>query len=322
MAEAQAPAEAPAPAEAHEPAYTPARAQTWAARYASELANATAWPAISQAAHALDVNALRRELSAGVGVDTLVMGPEDEASNTGGRTPLQLVCETTNESIVYQRGGTEEAFIRWAAEPPDRRREIDEGINADRVACVALLLEHGASPNPAGPSITPLMGAAVQGSLTVVNMLLAAGSDANTPWHAGGQACTPLFMVVLTKRRQGPAIADALLKAGADANPSGFIGKTLMAWAIGGGDHRFWPVLLRGGTLLPPREDSSGPGESYDSHRAHPYLEKIEAAGSWTAYEKAHRAKLLATFTPKFTHLVPPELVPLILEFSFHIGFY
>ena len=57
-------------------------------------------------------------------------------------------------------------------------------------------------------------------------------------------------------------------------------------------------------------------------HRAHPYLRKIETAGGWKAYEKAHRTKLLATFVPKFTHLVPKELVPLIVEFSFHVGFY
>ena len=51
-------------------------------------------------------------------------------------------------------------------------------------------------------------------------------------------------------------------------------------------------------------------------------LQRIDAAGSWKAYEKAHRAALQAIFAPKFTHLVPPELVPLILEFSFHLGFY
>ena len=51
-------------------------------------------------------------------------------------------------------------------------------------------------------------------------------------------------------------------------------------------------------------------------------LRKIETAGGWKAYEKAHRTKLLATFVPKFTHLVPKELVPLIVEFSFHVGFY
>ena len=78
---AEAP-EAEAHDPAHDPAYTPDRARNQAARWASELATTTDWPAISQAAHALDVNALRRELAAGVGADTLVMGPEDEASNT------------------------------------------------------------------------------------------------------------------------------------------------------------------------------------------------------------------------------------------------
>ena len=48
----------------------------------------------------------------------------------------------------------------------------------------------------------------------------------------------------------------------------------------------------------------------------------IEEAGGFKAYEKAHRTRLLATFTPKFTHLVPEELVPLIVDFSFHVGFY
>ena len=62
--------------------------------------------------------------------------------------------------------------------------------------------------------------------------------------------------------------------------------------------------------------------EGYTTNRAHPYLRKIETAGGWKAYEKAHRTKLLATFVPKFTHLIPKELVPLIVEFSFHVGFY
>ena len=48
----------------------------------------------------------------------------------------------------------------------------------------------------------------------------------------------------------------------------------------------------------------------------------MPAAGGWKAYEKAHRTKILATFTPKFTHLVPPELVARIVEYSFHLGFY
>ena len=75
---------------------------------------------------------------------------------------------------------------------------------------------------------------------------------------------------------------------------------------------------------MDPTDDNFAAGvfEDYTRHRAHPYLRKIETAGGWKAYEKAHRTKLLATFVPKFTHLVPKELVPLIVEFSFHVGFY
>ena len=94
-------------------------------------------------------------------------------------------------------------------------------------------------------------------------------------------------------------------------------------WAIGCGDHRLWGILFRGGAMIPTDDEWAADWlEDYTRHRAHPYLRKIETAGGWKAYEKAHRTKLLATFVPKFTHLVPKELVPLILEFSFHVGFY
>ena len=102
-----------------------------------------------------------------------------------------------------------------------------------------------------------------------------------------------------------------------------------MEWAIqiADRDRCLWSVLLRGGAILPPRVNPNNGNagfQAWNNQLARPYLEKIEAAGSWTAYEKAHRAKLLATFTPKFTHLVPASspIVPLIVEYSFHLGFY
>ena len=317
---AEAP-EAEAHDPAHDPAYPPDQAQSQATRWASRLAMTTDWPAISQAANSLDLDALRRELAAGVGVDTLV-GPDDYGPNTGGRTPLQCVCEVATERIVYQRGGTKEAFLGWVASSLSRRREINEGIHADRVACVAFLLEQGASPTGAGPYASPLTGAAIHGSLAIVKMLLAAGSDANaTCWMDVNRTISPLYILVLQPGRQHPTIVDALLKAGADANPPEFAGKTLMEWAIYGGHRDLWPVLLRGGAILPIRENPSNWGE-YDTHRVHPYFQKIEAAGGFDAVAKAHRQQLLATFTPKFTHLVPPELVARIVEYSFHLGFY
>ena len=96
-----------------------------------------------------------------------------------------------------------------------------------------------------------------------------------------------------------------------------------MQISISHAQRRYWPLLLRAGSILPTTaEDPDEHTYHYATHRAHPYLQKIETAGGFKAYEKAHRTKLLATFTPKFTHLVPPELVPLIVEFSFHVGFY
>ncbi len=296
---------------------------------ASRLAMTTAWRAISKAAHALDADSLRRELAAGVAVDLLSM--------PGGQTPLQLACHVMNAMVVYQRGKTEEAFLEWAAEPAERRRVIDEGIDADRLACAALLLEHGASPNPGGVQFPPLIDAVAQGSLALVNMFLAAGSDVtvlSSPPAIGQNVCSPLTMAVISYcyalqggpqvllRRDHIAIADALLKAGADANPPEINERTLMEWTIGGGHHRLWPVLLRGGSILPPPGENTLNWASYDTHRAHPYLRKIDAAGSWAAHEKAHRAALQAIFAPKFTHLVPPELVARIVEYSFHLGFY
>ncbi len=304
-----------------QPAYNPEQAQTQAQFLASQLAITTAWPAIARAACTLDADALRRELASGVDVD--------HQSGPNGQTALQLVVHVNNEMVVHQREGTDEAFLSWVAKPAERRREIDEGINADRIACVELLLAHGASPNPGGEHFPPLMDAVAQGTLAVVNLLLAAGSDATELGSCipiDEHNCSPLIMAVLAHGQRSPgavgdhiAVADALLKAGADPNPPALHGRNVMQWAIHDGDHRLWPVLLRGGTLLPPR---NAPFSTGLLNRSHPYLQKIDAAGGWKAYEKAHRAALQAIFAPKFTHLVPPELVPLILEFSFHLGFY
>ena len=123
------------------------------------------------------------------------------------------------------------------------------------------------------------------------------------------------------------SVVDAVVKAGADANlwreQRYGAPVTPIEWAIDCGDHRLWSILFRGGAMIPTDDDYARDVlEDYTRHRAHPYLRKIETAGGWKAYEKAHRTKLLATFVPKFTHLVPKELVPLIVEFSFHVGFY
>jgi len=51
------------------------------------------------------------------------------------------------------------------------------------------------------------------------------------------------------------------------------------------------------------------------------YVEKVAAAGSWAAYERQHRTRLARIFVPKFSQL-PPDVIPTIVAFGFHTGYY
>ena len=273
------------------------------------------FPALSSAARNCDVDALRELLSAGVSVDHVCRAGGDELGGGFCLTPLQHVCKSGMNS-----GGNN-----------------IEG----RVDCVKLLIEHGACldagarGNPGEstdthPTLTPLMYAAYSGDLDIVKMLISAGSDVNAliPPDRGGSAISTLLMAVISYQaanqndpKNCDAVIETLLRAGANANPPDMTRTPFMEMAIAHCRRRIWPLLLRAGAILPTGENGYLPS-NYHTHRTHPYLRKLDAAGGFKAYAKAHRTKLLATFTPKFAHLVPPELVPLIVEFSFHVGFY
>ena len=51
------------------------------------------------------------------------------------------------------------------------------------------------------------------------------------------------------------------------------------------------------------------------------YRSKVIAAGSWAAYERAHRTRLTKVFAPKFPS-VPVEVVSHIVAFWAHTGWY
>ena len=270
-------------------------------------------PRLGEAARRCDLKALRDILSAGVDVD--------HPNSPDRHTALQL-CSGKSQ----QYGGQETL--------------------EDRIACVEFLLANGASPNAGAPgnpgqgtystNLTPLMQAAYHAQVEIVELLLSAGADVNVildefdeeeeeeeggvhysalAWATSACTYTP------ADRARCHAVIEAMIRAGADANPPEWHETTVMQRVIMDRRRRIWPVLLRAGAIL-PTGDVRRNGYRIYAHRAHPYLQKIETAGSFKAHEKAHRARLLATFTPKFTHLVPEELVPLIVEFSFHVGFY
>ena len=52
------------------------------------------------------------------------------------------------------------------------------------------------------------------------------------------------------------------------------------------------------------------------------YVRKIRAAGGFKRYERIHLNAITATFAPKFSHLLPPELVRRVVEYAFHVGDY
>ena len=76
---------------------------------------------------------------------------------------------------------------------------------------------------------------------------------------------------------------------------------------------RVYPHLLRAGAALP---SANGCGRC-------PYLSEIYLTqGGFPAYEKAHRARLVATFAPKFNGRLPNEVVGVVMMFYAHLGFY
>jgi len=51
------------------------------------------------------------------------------------------------------------------------------------------------------------------------------------------------------------------------------------------------------------------------------HLKKVITAGGFTAYERAHRARLVAMLVPKLTHM-PADAISHMVDFAFHVGFY
>ena len=53
------------------------------------------------------------------------------------------------------------------------------------------------------------------------------------------------------------------------------------------------------------------------------YIQKLLNAGGFKAYAKAHRQKLVAMFVrTRCFQRVPDEIVPHIVDYGFHVGFY
>ena len=157
-----------------------------------------------------------------------------------------------------------------------------------RTACARALLLAGASPSApieshGGRSCwMPLHDAAFLGLYTVCRLLLDAGADAD---------------------------------AGADVNVQSnrSVNDTPLHYAANREHQKVIALFLSRGAV---------DGPHVDQLERSSYLQKVRAAGGFSKYERQHRAMLVASYTPKFSHLLPPELVSVVISFWAHVGFY
>ena len=102
-----------------------------------------------------------------------------------------------------------------------------------------------------------------------------------------------------------------LLDAGADVNVRDGRECTPLHYAAARQNQKLIALLLSRGAV---------DGPSVDPGSRSPYLQKVRAAGGFANYQKQHRAKLVAMLAPKLGHLLPPELVSVVITFWAPVG--
>jgi ankyrin repeat protein len=227
---------------------------------------------IFRAAMNLDAQALRHELASGVDVNLM----ED------GAAPLYMAV---NFGSLYAEEKLQE-----------------------RLECISMLLEAGASISNIGRDGTALHYAAKNKSpayLPVITLLMESGADVNAVNFFGNS------VLALAAESGTTGAVRMLISAGAvDLDRA-------LDVAITSGKIRNCAQLIRAGAALPtvitePPLFRHWPG--FPQTRA--YIENIRAAGGYKAYEKAHRQRLVAIYLPKFPKL-PAEILERIVIYSY-----
>ena len=182
----------------------------------------------------------------------------------------------------------------------------------ERLECISVLLEAGASVNlmagVAAPA-APLFWAVETSSPSfepVIELLIESGADVNFTASWASRVHTVIAVAAVYGTA---ATVKKLISAGAVGLDHA------LELAILYSNQRICASLLRAGVALPaelPGEDECADGRPY-------YMERIQAAGNYKAYEKAHRQRLTAIFLPKFPTL-PVEMLGRILEFTWDVG--
>ena len=256
---------------------------------------------IHDAIRAFDVDALRRELAAGVSPE--LDAHADNPDRDGICKPLYLA-------------------IYWACNLNDKKLE-------ERVACVAALLEAGAAVNAMNYSGTALRAAVQYEEFgDIVDLLIAAGADVNAVDDMFGES-----VVATAAQFGGAAMVKKLISAGArDLDDA-------LKLAVSNGKLRNCAPLLRAGAALPPVEPTDEIFKKIKEYKeyyscnwerrralsiasARNYIAKISGTpGGFRGYEREHRRRLTVVFANKFPTL-PLDVISHIVLLWAHCGDY
>ena len=246
--------------------------------------------------------AMRRELEAGVSPDCVGYRKDH------GVTPLLLLC-------AKETG--------WGAS-----YSIPDDI---RLEAVRLLLAAGASPDRIEemPDESALCSAAYLGDLALCKLLIAAGADPTQAEESHGW--TALHGAAVGGSGRHASCAVALLEAGVPVDAEGYYNAgrnfdTPLSKSLELIDHsprsHVIPVLVRYGADIDRALQLKGHSSVHRQPEARKYLLRVQAAGGWKRYERAHRMRLTKTLARVAFPHVPTEVVSHIVDLWAHVGYY
>ena len=170
------------------------------------------------------------------------------------------------------------------------------------------------SKTPLGSVVAPGDKVSEDDRTACVRALLSAGASPSAPiTRSPGDRWMPLheaaFLGLYT-------VCRLLLDAGADVNVRQITNQKPchppLYYAVSESNHKVIALLISRGAVVSSDVEAS--------IQKSPYLQNVRAAGSFANYEKQHRAKLVAMLAPKFVHLLPPELVSVVITFWAPVG--